>query len=138
MYYLIFTNVKGVNLAQIFGLFICLWLVGSFQSMLQQFQIVANNPVLHDRTKHIEIDRFFIKEKLDSGILKLSHASTEDQVADCLTKGFGPVRLSRLCDKMGLVDIFRLSRGGVLRMASPTATYPNSQILAFKRNLPLM
>ena len=67
--------------------------------------IAPNNPVQHDWTKHIKIDRFFIKEKLDRGILKLSHVSTEDQVADCLTTGFGPVSLSRLCDKMGLVDI---------------------------------
>jgi hypothetical protein len=34
---------------------------------------IANNLVQHDRTKHIEIDRFFIKEKLDSGKLKLKH-----------------------------------------------------------------
>ena len=34
---------------------------------------IANKPVQHDRTKHIEIDRFFTKEKLDSGILKFSH-----------------------------------------------------------------
>ena len=32
---------------------------------------IANNSIQHDRTKHIEIDRFFIKEKLDSEILKL-------------------------------------------------------------------
>ncbi|KAA0041222.1 vacuolar protein sorting-associated protein 26A-like [Cucumis melo var. makuwa] len=28
---------------------------------------IANNPVQNDRTKHVEIDRYFIKEKLDSG-----------------------------------------------------------------------
>ena len=52
----------------------------------------------------MDIDIFF-KEKLDSGILKLIHAATEHRVADCLTKGLGPVSFSRLCDKMGLVDI---------------------------------
>ena len=32
---------------------------------------IAHNPVQHDRTKHVEVDRFFIKEKLDENIVEL-------------------------------------------------------------------
>jgi hypothetical protein len=50
---------------------------------------IANNPVQHDQTKHVEIDQFFIKEQLDEGTLKLSHVNSKGQIADCLTKGLG-------------------------------------------------
>jgi hypothetical protein len=48
---------------------------------------IANNLVQHERTKHVEIDRFFIKERLDDGTLKLRYVTSRDQVAGCLTKG---------------------------------------------------
>jgi len=70
---------------------------------------IANNPVQHDRTKHGEIDRFFIKEKLDNGTLKLSHIASGEQVADCLTKGLGVKECILACNKMGMIDIYRPS-----------------------------
>ena len=47
---------------------------------------IAHNLVQHDRTKHVEVDRFFIKEKLDEKIVKLPKIRFEDQLADILTK----------------------------------------------------
>ena len=70
---------------------------------------IANNPVQHDRTKHVEMDRFFIKERLDEGTLKLSHVTSREQVADCLTKGLGTNECLSACDKMGIMDIYHPS-----------------------------
>ena len=47
---------------------------------------IAHNPVQHDRTKHVQIDRHFIKEKLEVKIVKLSFVKSEDQLVDVLTK----------------------------------------------------
>jgi len=65
---------------------------------------MVNNPVHHDRTKHVEIDRHFIKEKLDEGILQISFVKSGDQLADVLTKGVNVVSFMKICSKMGLLD----------------------------------
>ena len=57
----------------------------------------------------MDIDRFFIKEKLDNGTLKLSHIASGEQVADCLTKGLGVKECISACNKMGMIDIYRPS-----------------------------
>ena len=48
---------------------------------------IAHNPVQDDRTKHIEIDRHFIKEKLDYKLIYTPYVSTKKQLADVFKKG---------------------------------------------------
>jgi hypothetical protein len=50
---------------------------------------IANNHVQHERTKHVEIDKFFIKDNIDAGIISLAYVRSGEQVADHLTKGLG-------------------------------------------------
>jgi len=47
---------------------------------------IAHNPVQHDRTKHVEVDRHFIKEKLEEKIIKVLHIRSQEQLANILTK----------------------------------------------------
>ncbi|WJZ98241.1 hypothetical protein VitviT2T_016781 [Vitis vinifera] len=47
---------------------------------------IADNLVQHDRTKHVEVDKFFIKEKLDDKIVELPKIRSENQLVDILTK----------------------------------------------------
>ena len=61
----------------------------------------------HDCIKHVEVDRFFIKEKLDHKIVELPKIRSEDQLADILTKAVVSSRVfSKFLDKLGMCDIY--------------------------------
>ena len=67
---------------------------------------IAYNPVQHDRTKHVEVDRHFIKEKVEPKEVCLNYVPTKHQLTDVLTKGFNRGSYENLVSKLGMHDIY--------------------------------
>ena len=67
---------------------------------------ITHNLVQHDRTKHIKIDRYFIKEKLDSGLICTSYVSINPQLLDILTKGLNSTNFQASVSKLEMENIY--------------------------------
>jgi hypothetical protein len=63
---------------------------------------LIRNPVVHQRTKHIDIKYHFIRNLVDSGVVDIMYVPTEDNVADLFTKAVSVatfLKLSKLLVK---------------------------------------
>lgn len=64
---------------------------------------IAENPVHHGRTKHIDIRHHYVRDAVSNGTFNVSTVGTKDNVADILTKSFSRDRHEFLTEKLGIV-----------------------------------
>ncbi|XP_055807046.1 uncharacterized protein LOC129875845 [Solanum dulcamara] len=91
-----------------------IWIVGLYKELGEELEMlvelfcdskaalqIAANPVYHERTKHIEIDCHFIREKIQKGLIKPLFLGTHEQQADIMTKGLHRSQHEYLVSKLG-------------------------------------
>ncbi|KAG7551025.1 Zinc finger CCHC-type [Arabidopsis thaliana x Arabidopsis arenosa] len=95
----------------------CIWLRRLFEDLFEPINKpvaiygdnqsaikLANNPVFHARTKHIELEHHFIREKVLDGTIEALEVRSEDNVADIFTKSLPKGQFELLRSKLGMVD----------------------------------
>ena len=74
---------------------------------------ISHNPVQHDKTKHIEVDRHFIKEKIEKETICMTYIPTREQLADIFTKGLQKSSFKDFICKLDMIDIYDPTWGGM-------------------------
>jgi len=67
---------------------------------------LSQNHVQHDQTKHVEVDRHFIKQNLEEKIIRFPFVKSKDQLADIFTKVVSSKNFHGSLDKLCIKDIY--------------------------------
>ena len=79
--------------------------------------MLSANPVLHARTKHVEMDLYFVRDKVTQGCLQVKHVPACDQVADVLTKAISSSSFPILRSKLNVTSLDDLSLRGAVKVS---------------------
>jgi hypothetical protein len=71
---------------------------------------IANNPVQHSRTKHIDIRHHFLRDHVSKGDIKIDGVSIDDQLADIFTKPLDESRFCKLRNELNVIDFSNVAR----------------------------
>lgn len=65
---------------------------------------LSKNPVLHGRTKHINVRFHFIRDLIKKGEVELVYCGTKEQIADIMTKPLKLEDFVKLCMLLGVQE----------------------------------
>ena len=65
---------------------------------------LSENPMFHDKSKHIEMKYHFIQDMVQKGMVKLQYVSTEEHIADVMTKPLSVTTFRHFRDKLGMEE----------------------------------
>ena len=63
---------------------------------------MTKNPKFHGRKEHITIKYYYIREQVNDGTVNVQYCSTENMLADMLTKPLASTQYSKLCSLIGV------------------------------------
>ena len=71
---------------------------------------LANNPVQHSHTKHIDIHHHFLRYHVAKNDISLEGVRTEDQLVDIFTKPLDEVIFCRLRNELNVLDFSNFTK----------------------------
>ena len=77
----------------------------------QSYVKLSENPVFHDKSKHIKIKYHYIRDMVQRGVVKLQYVVMDEQIIDLLTKPLARVKFEYFREKLGFIQIEVPSKG---------------------------
>ena len=66
---------------------------------------MLENPVFHDKSKHIKNKYHYIKDMVQRGAVKLLYVTMEEQIADVLMKPLARLKFEYFRERLGVLQI---------------------------------
>ncbi|XP_021743472.1 uncharacterized protein LOC110709564 [Chenopodium quinoa] len=76
----------------------------SAEQSMEASKQLAQNPMYHEKSKHLKRDMHYVREQVEDGFLQTAHVSSDKQLADVLTNPLASTQHWSLISKFGLLD----------------------------------